>query len=151
MQLAENSYISAWEIFLNLGCCNDYGDLKVRKKCLWFAINNGPSDILSIALEHVHLIEVQMLHKNLESWLSLSSLRNDFINRFRVSSSICYESDRYLEKENVEYSDVENDEYPTCSEHFDLLSDNTKVKINLINKYHNLLKTNYSFNMIHIK
>ncbi|XP_020298354.1 neuroblastoma-amplified sequence-like [Pseudomyrmex gracilis] len=123
IQLAENSYISAWEICLNLGCCNNYRDLKVRKKCLWFAINNGPSDILSTALEHVHLIEFQMLDKNLESWLSLSS-------------SICYKSDRYSEKESVkfennksedvEYSDVENDEYPTYSGHFDLLSDSTK-------------------------
>lgn len=52
-----------------MGCCNNYQDLKIKQKCLWFAINNGPGDILGNALEHVHLIEIQMLHKNLELWM----------------------------------------------------------------------------------
>jgi len=52
-----------------LGCCNNYQDLKIKQKCLWFSINNGPGDILGNALEHVHLIEIQMLHKNLELWM----------------------------------------------------------------------------------
>lgn len=68
-QLAQNNYLPAWEICLNLGCCDNYQDLKVRQKCLWFAINNGPSDILGNALEHMHLLEIQMLHKNLELWM----------------------------------------------------------------------------------
>ncbi|XP_032685175.1 neuroblastoma-amplified sequence-like isoform X2 [Odontomachus brunneus] len=66
MQLTQNNYLPAWEICLNLGRCENYQDLKVRQKCLWFAINNGPSDILGNALEHMHLIEIQILHKNLE-------------------------------------------------------------------------------------
>lgn len=65
-QLTQNNYLPAWEICLNLGCCENYQDLRIRQKCLWFAINNGPSDILGNALEHMHLIEIQMLHKNLE-------------------------------------------------------------------------------------
>lgn len=43
--------------------------MKVKQKCLWFAINNGTGDILGNALEHMHLIEIQMLHKNLELWM----------------------------------------------------------------------------------
>lgn len=65
----QNNYLHAWDICLNLGRCDNYQDLNVRQKCLWFAINNGPSDILVNALEHMHLIEIQMLHKNLESWM----------------------------------------------------------------------------------
>ncbi|KAM0725693.1 NBAS subunit of NRZ tethering complex [Formica fusca] len=68
-QLAQNNYLPVWKICLNLGCCNNYQDLKVKQKCLWFAINNGSSDILGSALEHMHLIEIQMLHKNLELWM----------------------------------------------------------------------------------
>lgn len=69
MQLAQNNYLPAWEICLNLGRCSNYQDLDIRKKCLWFAINNGSSDILGNALEHIHLIEMQILHKNLELWM----------------------------------------------------------------------------------
>ncbi|XP_072751649.1 NBAS subunit of NRZ tethering complex [Anoplolepis gracilipes] len=68
-QLAQHNYLPVWKICLNLGCCNNYQDLKVKQKCLWFAINNGPSDILGTALDHMHLIEIQMLHKNLELWM----------------------------------------------------------------------------------
>lgn len=68
-QLMNNNYLSAWEICLNLGRCDNYLDLKVKQKCLWFAINNGPNDILGNALEHMHLLEIQMLHKNLELWM----------------------------------------------------------------------------------
>ncbi|XP_039307563.1 neuroblastoma-amplified sequence isoform X2 [Solenopsis invicta] len=69
IQLAENNYLPAWEICLNLGCCDNYQDLKIRQKCLWFAINNGPNDILGNALEHTHLLRIQMLHKDLELWM----------------------------------------------------------------------------------
>ncbi|XP_019696196.1 neuroblastoma-amplified sequence-like isoform X1 [Harpegnathos saltator] len=68
-QLTQSNYLPAWEICLNLGRCDNYQDLKVRQKCLWFAINNGPSDILGNALEHMYLIEIQMLHKHLELWM----------------------------------------------------------------------------------
>ncbi|XP_036139993.1 neuroblastoma-amplified sequence isoform X2 [Monomorium pharaonis] len=80
MQLAENNYLSAWEICLNLGCCDSYQDFKIRQKCLWFAINNGPNDILSNALEHTHLLKIQMLHKDLELWMpsaEFESLKNE--------------------------------------------------------------------------
>ncbi|XP_012217633.2 NBAS subunit of NRZ tethering complex-like [Linepithema humile] len=69
MQLTQNNYLPAWETCLNLGRCDDYQDLNIRKKCLWFAINNGSNDILGNALEHIHLIETQILHKNLELWM----------------------------------------------------------------------------------
>lgn len=74
----QNNYVSAWTIALELGFCEDYEDLKSRKKCLWFAINNGPSDILSKALDQIHLIEIQMLHKNLELWIPPDSLSDDY-------------------------------------------------------------------------
>ncbi|XP_011879378.1 PREDICTED: neuroblastoma-amplified sequence-like isoform X2 [Vollenhovia emeryi] len=68
-QLIKNNYLPAWEICLNLGRCDNYRDLNDRQKCLWFAINNGPSDILGNALEHVQLLEIQMLHQNLKLWM----------------------------------------------------------------------------------
>jgi len=74
--LAQNNYLPAWEICLNLGCSSNYQDLRARQKCLWFAINNGPSDILGNALEHMHLLEIQMLHKNLELWMPTVELES---------------------------------------------------------------------------
>nr|XP_034172180.1 neuroblastoma-amplified sequence-like isoform X2 [Osmia lignaria] len=68
-QLMQNNYVPAWTVALDLGFCEDYDDLKTRQKCLWFAINNGPSEMLSKALDQIHLIEIQMLHKNLELWI----------------------------------------------------------------------------------
>ncbi|XP_076245721.1 NBAS subunit of NRZ tethering complex [Calliopsis andreniformis] len=68
-QLIQNNYIPAWTVALDLGYSEDYEDLKTRQKCLWFAISNGPSDILSKALNQIHIIEIQMLHKNLEMWI----------------------------------------------------------------------------------
>ncbi|EZA57952.1 Neuroblastoma-amplified sequence [Ooceraea biroi] len=75
-QLAQNNYLPAWEICLSLGCSSNYQDLKVRQKCLWFAINNGPSEILGNALEHMHLLEIQTLHKNLELWMPAVELES---------------------------------------------------------------------------
>lgn len=74
----KNNYIPAWTVALELGFCEDYEDLKTRQKCLWFAINNGPSDILSKVLDQIHLIEIQILHKNLELWIPHDSLSDDF-------------------------------------------------------------------------
>ncbi|XP_076667874.1 NBAS subunit of NRZ tethering complex isoform X2 [Andrena cerasifolii] len=68
-QLMQNNYVPAWTVAFDLGYCENYDDLKTRQKCLWFAINNGPSDILSKALDQIHLIEIQMLHNNLELWI----------------------------------------------------------------------------------
>ncbi|KYN08466.1 Neuroblastoma-amplified sequence [Cyphomyrmex costatus] len=76
MQLAENNYLSAWEICLNLGRCDNYQDLKIRQKCLWFAVNNGPCDILGNVLEHIYLLEIQMLHKNLKLWMPVTEFEN---------------------------------------------------------------------------
>ncbi|KYM76506.1 Neuroblastoma-amplified sequence [Atta colombica] len=76
MQLAENNYLPAWEICLNLGRCDNYQDLKIRQKCLWFAVNNGPSDILGNVLEHMYLLEIQILHKNLELWMPVAEFEN---------------------------------------------------------------------------
>ncbi|CAK9831040.1 NBAS subunit of NRZ tethering complex [Anthophora retusa] len=78
-QLIQNHYIPAWTVALELGFCEDYDDLKTRQKCLWFAINNGPSDILSKALDQIHLTEIQMLHKNLELWIPTSE-SDEFID-----------------------------------------------------------------------
>lgn len=74
----QNNYIPAWTVALELGFCGDYEDLKTRQKCLWFAINNGPSDMLSKALDQIYLIEIQMLHKNLELWIPSALLSDDF-------------------------------------------------------------------------
>ncbi|KZC12834.1 PREDICTED: neuroblastoma-amplified sequence-like [Dufourea novaeangliae] len=68
-QLMQNNYVPAWSVAFDLGCCEGYDDLKTRQKCLWFAINKGPNDILNKALDQIHLIEIQMLHKDLELWI----------------------------------------------------------------------------------
>ncbi|XP_031847093.1 NBAS subunit of NRZ tethering complex isoform X2 [Nomia melanderi] len=68
-QLMDNNYIPAWTVALDLGYCDEYNDLKTRQKCLWFVISKGPDDILSKALDQIHLIEIQMLHKDLELWI----------------------------------------------------------------------------------
>ncbi|XP_076178527.1 NBAS subunit of NRZ tethering complex isoform X2 [Ptiloglossa arizonensis] len=73
-QLLQNNYIPAWTVALDLGYCEDYEDLRIRQKCLWFAINNGPGDILSRALDQIHLIEIHILHKTLEQWLPSNDL-----------------------------------------------------------------------------
>lgn len=65
----DSNYIPAWTVALNLGYCDEYNDLKTRQKCLWFVISKGPDDILSKALDQIHLIEIQMLHKDLELWI----------------------------------------------------------------------------------
>lgn len=77
-QLIQNNYISAWTVALELGFCEDYEDLKTRQKYLWFAINNGSNDILSKALDQIHLIEIQIIHKNLELWIPADSPSDDF-------------------------------------------------------------------------
>ncbi|XP_017875232.2 neuroblastoma-amplified sequence-like [Ceratina calcarata] len=76
-QLMQNNYIPAWAVALELGFCEDYDDLQIRQKCLWFAINNGPSDVLNKALDQIHLIEIQILNKNLELWIPPDSLFDD--------------------------------------------------------------------------
>ncbi|XP_076751683.1 NBAS subunit of NRZ tethering complex [Xylocopa sonorina] len=76
-QLMQNNYIPAWTVALELGFCESYKDLKIRQKCFWFAINNGPSDILSKALDQIHLIEIRMLHKNLELWIPAETPSDD--------------------------------------------------------------------------
>ncbi|KAF7386326.1 hypothetical protein HZH68_013458 [Vespula germanica] len=68
-QLMQINYIPIWTVVFELGCSENFRDLQTRKKCLWFAINNGPNDILIKALECVHLIEVQILHENLQLWM----------------------------------------------------------------------------------
>ncbi|XP_043256899.1 neuroblastoma-amplified sequence-like [Colletes gigas] len=75
-QLMQNNYIPAWTVASNLGYCEDYKDLKTKQVCLWFAINNGPSDILGKALDQVHLIEIQILHKYLEFWIPPNEFDN---------------------------------------------------------------------------
>lgn len=80
IELMQNNYLPAWEICLNLGHCDNYHDLKIRQKCLSFALNNGPNDILSNVLEHINLIGMKMLHENLILWMpsiEFEGTRND--------------------------------------------------------------------------
>ncbi|XP_014605991.1 PREDICTED: neuroblastoma-amplified sequence-like isoform X1 [Polistes canadensis] len=68
-QLMQINYVPIWAVVFELGCTENFRDLQTRRKCLWFAINNGPNDILIKALEYAHLIEVQILHENLQLWM----------------------------------------------------------------------------------
>ncbi|KAK2578040.1 hypothetical protein KPH14_008457 [Odynerus spinipes] len=68
-QLMQTNYVPIWAIVFELGCSEDFRNLQTRRKCLWFAINNGPNDILIKALEYMHLIEMQILHENLQLWM----------------------------------------------------------------------------------
>ncbi|XP_015606385.1 neuroblastoma-amplified sequence [Cephus cinctus] len=68
-QLIDNNYSLAWRTCMNLGYCEDFQDLKFRQKCLWFAMNNCPDDLLEETLKQKHLLEIQILHKDLQNWM----------------------------------------------------------------------------------
>ncbi|KAF7993079.1 hypothetical protein HCN44_005860 [Aphidius gifuensis] len=70
-QLIDNCYYSAWSIIQKLGYSNDYTDLSFRQKCLWFAITYGPNNILEDSLRQMHLIEIQLLNKNIDNWITI--------------------------------------------------------------------------------
>lgn len=68
-QLMKNNYNLAWNIAMELACCNDYDDLKFRHKCIWFAIHNGPSGLLENSLKRANLLQIQILNADLEKWI----------------------------------------------------------------------------------
>ena len=78
-QLIDSNYLPAWKTVLNLGYCDNFEDLKFRKKCLWFTMNNGPVDLLEESLKQIHLLEIQILHKNLQNWMPINEAE-DFGN-----------------------------------------------------------------------
>ncbi|XP_015111242.1 neuroblastoma-amplified sequence [Diachasma alloeum] len=69
-QLIDSSYSPAWGIIHKLASCQSYPDLEFKKRCFWFTITHGPPDILEDSLRQVHLLEIQLLNKNLETWMS---------------------------------------------------------------------------------
>ncbi|XP_008201876.1 neuroblastoma-amplified sequence [Nasonia vitripennis] len=68
-QMMKNHYQSAWSIALDLAYCDDYNDLPIRWNCIWFAINNGSSDILENAMKRANLLKVQILNSDLKKWM----------------------------------------------------------------------------------
>ncbi|XP_066584629.1 NBAS subunit of NRZ tethering complex-like isoform X2 [Prorops nasuta] len=71
-QLITLNYIPAWKVISSLGLCDHFEDLIFRRKCLWFVINNGPSEILQSTITQVHLIDVKILNKDLQSWTPIA-------------------------------------------------------------------------------
>uniref|UniRef100_A0A0C9RYP9 Nbas_0 protein n=1 Tax=Fopius arisanus TaxID=64838 RepID=A0A0C9RYP9_9HYME len=68
-KIMDNSYSPAWEVVHRLASCEGYPDLVLRRRAFWFAITHGPLDILEESLREVHLIEIQLLNKDLETWV----------------------------------------------------------------------------------
>ncbi|XP_046481059.1 NBAS subunit of NRZ tethering complex [Neodiprion pinetum] len=68
-QLIDQNSSSAWKIVFDLGNDDEYQDFKFRQKCLSFAMNCGPTDLLETLLQRMHLIEIQILHKDLQNLL----------------------------------------------------------------------------------
>ncbi|XP_048513808.1 NBAS subunit of NRZ tethering complex-like isoform X2 [Athalia rosae] len=66
-RLIDQSSSSAWRIVFDLGNEEDYQDLKFRRKCLSFALNCGPNDLLETIIQRMQLLEIQILHKDLDA------------------------------------------------------------------------------------
>ncbi|XP_063995592.1 NBAS subunit of NRZ tethering complex-like [Diachasmimorpha longicaudata] len=69
-QLINSNYSPAWGIIHKLASSQSYPDLQFKKRCFWFSITHGPPDILEDSLREVHLLEIQLLNKDLETWMS---------------------------------------------------------------------------------
>ncbi|KAK0092818.1 hypothetical protein PV326_000527 [Microctonus aethiopoides] len=81
-KLINNNYFIAWRIIKQLGCCDNYNDLIFRQRCLSFAMTYGPNEILEETLCHMHQLEIQLLNKNLQNFMTtrefeISSINND--------------------------------------------------------------------------
>ena len=67
--MIEDNYQPAWKVAMNLGNSENFQDLKFRKRCLFFVLNNGSSDFLEDIMKHVNLLEVQILNKSIQEWM----------------------------------------------------------------------------------
>ncbi|CAD6224651.1 GSCOCG00005485001-RA-CDS [Cotesia congregata] len=77
-KLIDSSYFPAWKIIQTLGCADDFNDLNFRQKCLAFTLTYGPSEILEDTLRQMHLLEIQVLNKNLEDWKSINEFSDNY-------------------------------------------------------------------------
>lgn len=68
-QIMKNNYQGAWSVALDLANCDDYNDLQFRRNCIWFVINNGPSEMIETLMKRANLLQVQILNNDLEKWL----------------------------------------------------------------------------------
>lgn len=68
-QMMKNNYHLAWNIAMDLACCDDYTDLKFRHNCIWFSIHNGPSNTIENSLKRANLLQIQILNADLEKWI----------------------------------------------------------------------------------
>ncbi|XP_011497218.1 PREDICTED: neuroblastoma-amplified sequence-like [Ceratosolen solmsi marchali] len=74
------NYYLSWNIALDLAYCNEYDDLKFRYNCIWFAINNGPSEIIENLMKYANLLQIQILNSDLENCLSTQNENSDVHN-----------------------------------------------------------------------
>ena len=72
-QLIKNNYQSSWNVALDLAHCDDFDDLQFRKSCIWFAINNGPSDMIENLMKRANLLQVQILNSELQKWMPIEN------------------------------------------------------------------------------
>ena len=66
-KIIDNDYQPAWKVVMNLGNCESYEDLRHRRRCLFFVLNNGPSEFLEDIMKHLNLLEIQILNKNIQN------------------------------------------------------------------------------------
>ena len=67
-QMMKNNYQIAWKISLDFGNCDDYDDLKFQQSCIWYAVSNGPKEIIESAIIRANILQMQILNSELEKW-----------------------------------------------------------------------------------
>lgn len=65
----DDNYQPAWKVAMSLGNSENFQDLKFRRRCLFFVLNNGPSEFLEDIMKHVNLLEIQILNKSIQDWM----------------------------------------------------------------------------------
>jgi hypothetical protein len=76
-QMIKNNYNLSWSVALDLAYCDDYDDLQFRYNCMWFAINNGPSETIENLIKHANLLQVQILNAELQKYMPIQKENSD--------------------------------------------------------------------------
>lgn len=87
-QMMKMNYQSAWDIAVSIANCDEFNDLPFRTQCIWFAIHNGPSDMIENFMKRANLLKVQMLNADLQKWMPMENESLSESNRDGESACI---------------------------------------------------------------
>ncbi|XP_014228300.1 neuroblastoma-amplified sequence-like [Trichogramma pretiosum] len=99
-QMMKNNYQAAWNIALDLAYCDDYPDLQCRLNCIWFAVSNGPSNMIEDLLKRANLLQVQILNIELQNLVPTDNDSSD--NDEEENSNTAKEESRKAKCEDEE-------------------------------------------------